>query len=657
MKRLLFQSLSLSAATLASLLSCCTPATSEQATTAALPATGQTTQQAGSRPARVKAAVARDLTRLLALVDDELLPLSKRPVPQPLPTDSLRQAFRRCRLAYKRVEPFTEYFLPATSRLVNGAPVAEVEVEETKLFEPAGLQVLEPLLYPDPAPAAQDSAGRSELRRQALRLRRQVRSLQLSWDDQEFTDAHVFDALRQQVFRVVALGITGFDTPLSPAATLAESDAALAALETPLRLYFLPDGPSKPALLVRLAGARAALRQNQDFASFDRLAFVRDHANPLGRDLLARQQELGIAPFPGELRALRSEAATLFDANIFNPDFYTGNRQWFSNPAKVALGRQLFHDPVLSGGGGRSCASCHQPGRAFTDGLALSATLSGGTLRRNTPTILNAGLQAGQFYDLRSPSLENQAVDVIGNRDEMHGSLDEAAGRLAQQPRYTAQFRRAFPEAATAGGALVSPVRIQNAVAAYERSLVRLNSPFDRYVRGETGAVLSPAAVRGFNLYAGRARCATCHFLPLTNGTVPPTFQDSEAEVLGVPTRPGSRQLDPDPGRYALTKLAPLRNAFKTPTLRNVALTAPYMHNGQYRTLEEVIDFYNQGGGLGLGIAVENQTLPPDKLHLTPHDVADLKAFLVALTDTTGSRQPMALAGPKPRVRPLVAND
>ncbi|SHJ74249.1 cytochrome c peroxidase [Hymenobacter daecheongensis DSM 21074] len=618
------------------LLSGCGPQSDGPAAAAGPTPTGQTTEQAGSRPARVKRRVSRDLAHLLALIDTQLLPPSRTPHARPLPLDSLRRAFRRCRLAYKQVEPFSEYFMPATSRLVNGAPVPEVEAEETKMFEAAGLQVIEPLLYPEPAPVAADTASRRELLRQVVRLRRQVRALQLLWQEQEFTDAHVFDALRQQVFRVVALGITGFDTPLSPAATLPEAEATLAALEAPLRLYLEPEA----GLWGQLRAARRALRHPPDFAQFDRMDFVRRHANPLGRALLARQRQLGISPFAGELRPFRPEAATLFDAEAFNPDFYTSNRQWFTNPAKVALGRQLFHDPVLSGGGGRSCASCHQPGRAFTDGQALSATLTGGTLRRNTPTLLNAGMQAAQFYDLRAPTLENQAGDVISNHDEMHGSLERAAGRLAGQSRYVAQFRRAFPQAAAAPEPLVSPIRIQNALAAYERSLLRLNSPFDRYVRGEAGARLSPAAIRGFNLYAGRARCATCHFLPLTNGTAPPAFQDSEAEVLGVPVRPGSRRLDPDPGRYALTRLPPLRHAFKTPTLRNIALTAPYMHNGQYRTLEQVLDFYNQGGGLGLGIAVANQTLPPNKLHLTRQDMADMKAFLMTLTDTTGQQHP-----------------
>ncbi|MEJ7659358.1 MAG: cytochrome-c peroxidase [Hymenobacter sp.] len=345
--------------------------------------------------------------------------------------------------------------------------MAEVEVEETELSEPAGLQLVEPLLYPDPAPAAQDSAARRELRREAGRLRRQVLTLQLLWSEQEFTDAHVFDASaphrcsgwwhwasRASIRRRVRLLPYPRPPPRWPPWTR-PCDCTPQTRRATWRAALGGAVAASPA-------ACAALRQPATFNSFDRLEFVRTHANPLSRRLLALQRQLGIAPFVGELRALRPEAATLFDSSVFNPDFYTGNRQWFSNPAKVALGQQLFYDPVLSGGGGRSCASCHQPGRAFTDGLARSATLTSGTLRRNTPTILNAALQAGQFYDLRAPNLENQAVDVIGNRDEMHGSLDTAAGSLTRQPRYVARFREAFPEAAAAPGPLVSPVRIQN---------------------------------------------------------------------------------------------------------------------------------------------------------------------------------------------------
>ncbi|HEX8507574.1 MAG TPA: cytochrome c peroxidase [Hymenobacter sp.] len=590
--------------------------------------TGTATQAAATkattRPAQVHALVAADLARLTALVDHELLPLAGRPASS---VDSLRRAFVRCRLAYKRVEAFSEYFLPSTSRLVNGAPVPEIEVEETRQFEAGGLQVIETLLYPAP-----DAEGRARLRQEVGRLRRQLRGLNDTWAVQEFTNAHVFDALRQETFRVVAMGISGFDTPLVGTA-LPEAAAALAALQAPLRQYAPATAAHRPAyeqLRQRLSAAEAYLRQPVDFAHFDRYKFITEHANPLGRALLAYQRQLGIAPFT-ELRSFRGDASTLFDSAAFNPDFYTGNAQWFTNAAKVRLGRQLFSDPVLSGKSGRSCASCHQPARAFTDGLARNATLSGGVARRNTPTLYNAALQSGQFYDLRASTLENQSLDVVGNRDEMHGSLPEAAARLRTSPAYVALFRRAFPQAEKP----LEPVHIQNALAAYERSLVRLNSRFDQAMRGSTTALSAPE-VAGFNLFIGKARCATCHFVPLLNGTAPPNFTDSEAEVLGVPATLAARRLDPDLGRYAHTQLAPLRHAFKTPTLRNVALTAPYMHNGAYQTLEQVVDFYNEGGGAGLGLSVPTQTLPADKLHLSPTEKRHLLAFLRTLTDTTG---------------------
>ncbi|WP_426058993.1 cytochrome-c peroxidase [Hymenobacter sp. B1770] len=576
------------------------------------------------RPAQVKALVSANLARLTTLVDRELLPLATRPTTS---IDSLRNAFVRCRLAYKRVEAFSEYFLPSSSRLVNGAPVPEIEVEETRQFEAGGLQVIETLLYPAP-----DVAGRRELREAVSQLRRQLRGLTDTWDVQEFTDSHVFDALRQETFRIVALGISGFDTPAVGTA-LPEAAAALVAMQGPLRLYAPANAAHRPAhelLCQQLDAAVAYLRQPADFERFDRYEFITCHANPLGRALLAYQRQVGIAPFT-ELRSFRGDAATLFDSAAFNPDFYTGNAQWFTNSAKVALGRKLFFDPNLSGTGTRSCASCHQPSRAFTDGLAVNATLSGSAAHRNTPTLYNAALQAGQFYDLRASTLENQSLDVIGNRDEMHGSLPAAAVRFRKEPAYVAMFRQAFPQAESE----MEAVHIQNALAAYERNLVRMNSHFDQAMRDNTAA-LSSSEIAGFNLFVGKGRCATCHFLPLLNGTVPPNFTDSEAEVLGVPTTPAAHRLDSDLGRYAHTKLPSLRNAFKTPTLRNIALTAPYMHNGAYQTLEQVVDFYNEGGGAGLGLSVPTQTLPADKLHLTPTEKRNLVAFMQALTDTTG---------------------
>jgi cytochrome c peroxidase len=144
--------------------------------------------------------------------------------------------------------------------------------------------------------------------------------------------------------------------------------------------------------------------------------------------------------------------------------------------------------------------------------------------------------------------------------------------------------------------------------------------------------------VKGFNVFMGKAKCGTCHFMPLFNGTVPPNFGHTEAEILGVPATTDTLHpvLDQDPGKFALHRKDLHKFAFKTPTIRNAALTAPYMHNGVYTSLEEVIDFYDRGGGQGLGLDISTQTLPADKLNLTTDEKQALVAFMHTLTDTTG---------------------
>ncbi len=229
---------------------------------------------------------------------------------------------------------------------------------------------------------------------------------------------------------------------------------------------------------------------------------------------------------------------------------------------------------------------------------------------------------------MRSQTLENQSLDVVHNVNEMHGSLDSAARKLQVSSDYVKRFRRAFPQS----DGRISPVQIQNALSAYERSLVRLDARFDRYMRGEKAA-MSLEEINGFNLFMGKAKCGICHFMPLFNGTIPPGFTKTESEVIGVPIHPKSRQIDPDLGRYALTKLPSLKYAFKTPTVRNSTATMPYMHNGVFQNLDEVIDFYDSGGGYGLGIELANQTLPTDRLNLSKTEKNALLAFLKTLTD------------------------
>lgn len=320
----------------------------------------------------------------------------------------------------------------------------------------------------------------------------------------------------------------------------------------------------------------------------------------------------------------------------------------------MTLGRALFFETALSDDGRVSCASCHDPALAFTDGRARSASRSGARTLRNAPTIINAGLQVGSFYDLRTTYLEDQIADVLRNPEEMHGSIDDAGVRLSGSATYRDRFSRAFPD--DRDSAPNGP-NIRRALAAYLRSTQALNSRVDRAMRGDTSALAADER-QGLTLFMGKAKCGTCHFAPLFNGTVPPAYQESEVEVIGVPDRAVVRRarIDPDSGRFAVTRSAPHLHAFKTPSVRNVALTAPYMHNGVYRTLDEVVDFYNRGGGAGIGIQLENQTLPPEPLHLTVRERRALVRFMEALTDTSNVSASPEVRAYRERLRAQVAS-
>jgi cytochrome c peroxidase len=171
---------------------------------------------------------------------------------------------------------------------------------------------------------------------------------------------------------------------------------------------------------------------------------------------------------------------------------------------------------------------------------------------------------------------------------------------------------------------------MMNAIGSYVRSLVFLNSRFDEYMRGDKKA-MSPEEVNGFNLFMGKAKCATCHYMPLFNGSFPPRYTLIESEVIGVPQTIDGKAIDSDMGRYDILKVDAFKHAFKITTVRNAALTAPYMHNGVFKTLEQVMDFYNKGGGAGLGYKVDNQTLAPDKLNLTSKESDEIIAFIKSL--------------------------
>lgn len=550
-----------------------------------------------------------------------------------------RDAFQRARASYKRIEFLIGYFDQLAAGKMNAPALERVNESDLQrsVVEPEGFQVIEEILFGDEAHASGE-----ELLRLSDRLRYRVRKMREYARIVPMTDRDVFEAMRKQILRVALTGVTGFDSPVA-LNSIPEARHALAGIRDGLDLYLdelSRRAPSVAARLVKgLDAAQDYLAAHDDFNAFDRMEFIRDRVNPLYAGLLAAHLALGYptyAQVSALKRPVRYEADNIFEADAFDPFFYSPDPVDFYREERAELGRLLFFDPVLSKDLRRSCASCHRTDLAFTDGRRTSLDLSGeSSLSRNAPTLINAVFQSKFFWDGRTEHLEHQIEDVLLNHSEMRGTFEEIIDKLRRSPEYRRMFVAAYEGTSDT---LVTKFGIVKGLASYLRTLVALDSPFDRYMRGETGAI-EPEVRRGFNLFMGKAKCGTCHFAPVFNGTIPPDFLETETEVLGVPATPDTLHpvLDFDAGRYGRFFDEIYRRSFKTPTVRNAALTAPYMHNGVYGTLEEVIDFYDRGGGIGLGLDVPNQTLPPDRLNLTGQEKADLIAFMRSLTDTAGT--------------------
>ncbi len=537
------------------------------------------------------------------------------------PATDVQRAFRQMRLAYKPVECLTEFYFPGSAKRLNGPPVPDADFDDGRwiAWPPYGLQVIEALVFPlDPARKIILNAELKRLQETTNSLRNVVNYTQLS-------DAHVFGAMRLEVFRIITLGITGFDSPIDNN-SLPEAAVSLETMQQMVTHYPLAARNQALATQLNRAFSLAISRlRGQKFMPFDRLTFIRDCAYPLSRLLAETQKTLGLT-LPTDKRLLKQSARTLSDVGAFEPMAFARYDTRAPTPDRVALGKMLFSNPVLSSDGKRTCQTCHQPERGFTDGEKTAFSIDGKTrISRNTPTLLNAGLQSFQFIDSRVFFLEDQITDVVHNPDEMGGSTQRAVEILKKDADYQAHFRKAYPDSLT-------EVNLRNALASYVRSLTPADSRVDRYLRAdEPKAMLTTDEKLGFNVFMGKGRCGTCHYFPIFNGTVPPAYIKSESEIIGTPATAAGKKLSPDIGRAGFTGLEIHQNAFKTPTLRGIGKTAPYMHNGVYKTLEQVVDFYDKGGGKGLGFGPENQTLPFDKLNLTAPEKRALVAFMKAL--------------------------
>lgn len=544
---------------------------------------------------------------------------------------NLKEQLATARHSFKRIEFYTAFkYAEFIESHINGAPLHKVSYvkNRSEIKPPEGLQILDELIYSEDVhkEAINIASLTKKLYFSSLRLHKNVQQ-------QHPTHSELITALRIELIRIFTLGVSGFDTPGSLNG-ISETKVVLDNMSLHLNKIDKQSHHKAIKHSLSILNRGATYFNETNFENFDRLGFLKEIIDPL-------YKTLGEFPLDDESYSyilkslpLNLNTTSLFDDTLLDPYFYTDLTEKEDSELLTSLGKSLFYDTKLSTTNTVSCATCHNPKLAFTDGLPKPISFKNGdTLQRNTPTLLNAVYANRFFYDLRAFNLEQQAEHVIFNENEFNSSYTAILNSLSKNEAYTSKFKNTF------GDTLISRERVLKALASYTSSLRSFNSSFDRYVKGESQTIPESVA-NGFNLFMGKANCATCHFAPTFAGLVPPYYKDSESEVLGVLKNPRTthKELDDDKGRITNgihTESAWMYvNAFKTTTVRNIEVTAPYFHNGAYKTLEEVIDFYNNGGGNGVDLNVTNQTLSEDSLNLSEAEKQDLIAFLKSLTDT-----------------------
>ena len=341
----------------------------------------------------------------------------------------------------------------------------------------------------------------------------------------------------------------------------------------------------------------------------------------LARDLTRRVIRLcvlGAILTGGAAAAVTAIDPATLKADFRRPDSVPFPENSPYSAAMARLGERMFQDPILSGNNQSSCATCHQQGNNWQDGVAKATGLDGLPLPRRTPTLWNMAWGNLYFWDGRAKTLEEQVLGPMQNPREMGQQMEQLVNELSQSADYQQMFAEAFPETPVIGEKTIS-----QALATYVRTIVSPEAPFDRWIAGDESAI-SEGAKRGFGLFVGKGNCSACH--------AGWNFTDNSFQDIGLPGE--------DRGRGAVINVAKLDHAFKTPTLRNVAERGPYMHDGSVATLEAVIDHYN-------GRFLKRPTLARDMrdINLTDAEKADLVEFLKALTGDGPAIQMGAVQG------------
>ncbi|OWW24991.1 cytochrome-c peroxidase [Zobellia sp. OII3] len=538
-------------------------------------------------------------------------------------SDEAKRIFTDLRIAFKKAEPYASYLNPEVGHRANG-PALPVFAEDTeRVLNPIGLQKIEESIYEggeDPAIFVRETQLTKGL----------LVNLMQNVGERKLNAERFFIATHQQLLRIISMGISGFDTPVSQLG-LSETVVSLESLKEVYdhslgELIKEKNAELDTEFLLNIARAVAFIEKNADFNAFDRYTFIREYMSPITRNWVAIRKESGLWEGVNN-KPFNFDAPTFFEKDAFNLEYFTPPINRNPSEKQIALGKKLFLDPNLSQSGTMACVTCHMPDKAYTDGKTVSIGNNGSPLQRNAPTLINSAFQKSFFWDGRAENILDQISSVFNNEQEFNTGVHEFSTDILKDSTYHVLFEDAFGRISNRNTDIIK------AISSYISTLNGFDSKFDKNMRGEEDS-FSAEEKLGMNLFMGKALCATCHFIPLTNGTVPPFYAETEKEVIGVPETKANKTLDDDLGFYWRYNKEEHLGMFKTPTVRNAEFTAPYMHNGVYNTLEEVMDFYNKGGGGGMGFDLPHQTLPFDELNLTEKEQQALIAFLKTLSDT-----------------------
>jgi cytochrome c peroxidase len=552
--------------------------------------------------------------------------------------NNIRLQINQARIQLKKMDFWLRYLEPVAYRKLNGPLPVEWETEVFEKFE---------------APYKREGKGltlaaqyldEEDIRKDSLLqlIESSLTALDTyaadSITDQLRSHHHLFLCNRLFLLNLAAIYTTGFECP-DTAHIIPELKLMLSAATDHYAAFnrAFATTPVKPEYLsLYHAAVQFVSQQPENFSAFDHFTFIRDYINPL----FAMNQQM-IRDYKVVSRSfvdysLNKKANSIFDKQLYNGQNEKGIFLRVTDTLVLAeiekLGKLLFYDPILSGNNKRACVSCHKSTEYFTDTLFATSLQfdKKNPLNRNTPSLVNSVYNHLLMLDGKHISLQDQVKEVISNPLEMNSGEDEILTKIVSCPDYKKAFDKLLKQ--TPWEEKISIDHITSAITYYYSKFSGYYAPFDEAMNNQTKYTLSEDAKKGFNLFMSKAQCATCHFTPQFNGVKPP-YVGSEFEVLGVPSDTSYTNISTDKGRYQVNPAFETLHAFRTGSLRNAAYTAPYMHNGVFKTLDEVVDFYDKGGGAGRGLSVSNQTLSADSLRLTADEKHLLVKFMHSLNE------------------------